>query len=111
MGSYLLALRGVTLKGGPGCPRDLGNRSTHIWSFPCMEKQSPEASGDSKLGHLNFPRENWESSENSLGWEGRIPQWKSGIKIILGIVGNVLMDVNPGKQLREVRMVWSTRKS
>lgn len=77
MGSYLLALRGVTLKGGPGCPRDLGNRSTHIWSFPCMEKQSPEASGDSKLGHLNFPRENWDP----LGGKGGFLNGKVALKL------------------------------
>ena len=32
--SHLLALRGVMLKAGPGCPRALGNRSIHICSFP-----------------------------------------------------------------------------
>lgn len=32
--SHLLALRGVMLKAGPGCPRAFGNRSIHICSFP-----------------------------------------------------------------------------
>lgn len=32
--SYFLALRGVMLNGGPGGPRDLGNKSTHIIRRP-----------------------------------------------------------------------------
>lgn len=31
---YFFALRGVMLNGGPGGPRDLGNRSTHIIRRP-----------------------------------------------------------------------------
>lgn len=33
---YFLALRGVMLNGGPGGPKDLGNRSTHICIRPCV---------------------------------------------------------------------------
>lgn len=32
--SYFLALRGVILNGGPGGPKDLGNKSTHICNRP-----------------------------------------------------------------------------
>lgn len=37
---YLLALRGVMLKGGPGRPSTFGNRSIHICSFPCKDPNS-----------------------------------------------------------------------
>lgn len=33
---YFLALRGVMLNGGPGGPKDLGNRSTHNCIRPCV---------------------------------------------------------------------------
>lgn len=32
--SYFFALRGVMLNGGPGGPKDLGNKSTHIIRRP-----------------------------------------------------------------------------
>lgn len=37
---YLLALRGVMLKGGPGRPSTFGNRSIHICNFPCKDPNS-----------------------------------------------------------------------
>ena len=37
---YLLAFRGVMLKGGPGRPSTFGNMSIHICSFPCKDTSS-----------------------------------------------------------------------
>ncbi len=51
--SYFLALRGVTLNGGPGGPIDLGNRSTHIirrpwWTAPMTNQKTGMDTGPTK---------------------------------------------------------------
>lgn len=110
-GSYLLALRGVTLNGGPGGPRDLGKMSTHIisrpwWTQPAASQEAQitaETTGWERacyLLYVGLQRAVKRSDLHMLGYQAHFPQ---------DVKGQPLLEWTE-VSLGHVSVIWNTRK-
>lgn len=108
-GSYFLALRGITLNGGPGGPRDLGKTSTHIISRPWRTRPAAsqeaeitaEATGWERacyLLYVGLQRAVKWSDLHMLGYQAHFPQ---------DVKGQPLLEWTE-VSLGHVSVIWNT---